>query len=231
MKKNMMQLFFKQVPLFQDLNIQEMERVEEIIISRNVSKKSVIFSEGAKKEAVYFIHEGLVKTYKTDENGHEQIVSFLKTGDMFPHTGFFDQHPYPATAEAIIDTQLLAIPVQLFEQLMMNNPSIAIKMMRVMGGKIRELQEKLQVLTGQDVKQRALSFLLMMADQHGEVKDDKITINLPMTHQEFANSVGTTRETINRLLNQLEKEGILEVERNRIVIINLRTLKEFKDNR
>ncbi|WKL04931.1 cyclic nucleotide-binding domain-containing protein [Paenibacillus amylolyticus] len=55
----------------------------------------------------------MVKAYKTDENGHEQIVSFLKTGDMFPHTGFLT-HPYPATAEAITPTELLAIPVRLF---------------------------------------------------------------------------------------------------------------------
>src|SRR5690554_2452008 len=91
--------FLQQAPLFHDLNMQEMERVEEITISRFVSRKSIIFSEGSEKEAVFFIQEGLVKTYKTDENGHEQIVSFLKAGDMFPHTGFFNQNPYPASAE------------------------------------------------------------------------------------------------------------------------------------
>jgi len=154
--------------------------------------------EGSEKEVVYFIRSGLVKTYKTDENGHEQIVSFLKAGDMFPHTGFFNQNPYPATAESIIETELLAIPVGLFEQPILSTPSIAIKMMQVMGDKIRELQEKIQVLTGQDVKQRLLSFLLQLSEHHGVVKGNKMTLNLPMTHQEIANAVGTTRETINR---------------------------------
>mgnify|MGYP001301198620 CR=1 FL=1 len=92
-----------------------------------------------------------------------------------------------------------------------------------------ELQEKLQSLSGQDVKHRVLSFLLKLAEQHGEIKGNKITINLPMTHQEFANSVGTTRETINRLLNQLGKENILETNRNRIVIIDLEALKQQRD--
>lgn len=229
MKKDHVSVFLHQVPLFHDLNMQELESVEEITISRSVSRRATIFTEGSEKEAVYFIQDGLVKTYKTDENGHEQIVSFLKTGDMFPHTGFFNQNPYPATAEAIIDTSLLAIPVRLFERLMMSTPSIAIKMMRVMGDKIRELQEKLQVLSGQDVKHRVLSFLLQLAEQHGNMKDNRITINLPMTHQEFANSIGTTRETINRLLNQLHKEELLEVDRNRIVIINLEALKQQRE--
>lgn len=223
--------FLKKVPMFQNLNQQEFDRIEEITIPRFISKKSIVFAEGEKKEAVFFIQDGLIKTYKTDENGHEQIVSFLKTGDMFPHTGLFHQNPYPATAEAIIDTYLLAIPVQLFEQLVMSNPEIAIKMMRVMGDKIRELQEKLQVLTGQDVKNRAISFLLLLAEQHGTIKDNKITINLPMTHQEFANSVGTTRETINRLLNQLDKDGVLKVDRNRIVIIDINEFKQLRDSK
>lgn len=229
MQKEMMSEFLRQVPMFHDLNAQEMERVVEIAISRFISKKSVIFSEGSEKEAVFFIQEGLVKTFKTDENGHEQIVSFLKTGDMFPHTGFFNQNPYPATAEAIIDTHLVAIPVRLFELLMLNTPSIAVKMMRVMGDKIVELQEKLQSLSGQDVKHRVLSFLLKLAEQHGEINGNRITINLPMTHQEIANSVGTTRETINRLLNQLCKENTLKTDRNRIVIIDLEALKQQRD--
>lgn len=218
--------FFQQIPLFQDLTIQELERIAAITISRSVSKKSVVFYEGVEKEAVFFIMDGLVKTYKTDESGHEQIISFLKTGQMFPHTGLFNNKPYPATAEALVDTKLLAIPVRMFEQLMTETPSIAIKMMHVMGDIIRELQEKLQVFTGQDVKYRALSFLLKLANQHGVANGNKVTINLPMTHQEFANSVGTTRETVNRLLNQLGKQGLIEVDRRRIVIIDVEELKE-----
>ncbi|CAI6057116.1 Global nitrogen regulator [Paenibacillus sp. JJ-100] len=221
--------FLQQFPIFQDLSPEELKQIEEIAISRSINKKTVIFSEGSEKEAVFFIRTGIVKAYKTDENGHEQIVSFLKTGDMFPHTGFFNAHPYPATAVAITPTSLLAIPVKSFERLMLCTPAIAIKIMRVLGDKIRELQDKLQVLSGQDVRNRVLSFLLMLAEQHGQQQEDKIVINLPMTHQEFANSIGTTRETANRLLNQLAKDELLEVDRSRIIIHNLQALKEQRD--
>jgi cAMP-binding proteins - catabolite gene activator and regulatory subunit of cAMP-dependent protein kinases len=223
--------FLQQVPLFHDLTPLELERVQEIVIDRQVSKRTAIFIEGSEKESIYFIYTGLVKTFKTDENGHEQIVSFLKTGDMFPHTGFFNQQPYPATAEAITECKLIAIPVRQFERLMMDNPGIAIKLMRVMGDKIRELQEKLQVMSGQNVKNKVLAFLLQLADQHGEVQAHTVTINLPMTHQEFANAIGTTRETINRMLNQLKDEGLLEVDRNRIVIVDLEGLKQQRESK
>jgi CRP/FNR family cyclic AMP-dependent transcriptional regulator len=230
MVKHEQAMMLKLVPLFHDLNAQELERVEEITMQRFFNKKTVIFTEGSDKEAVFFIREGLVKAYKTDENGHEQIVSFLKTGDMFPHIGLFNRDPYPATTEAIVNTYLLAIPVRLFEQLLVNTPSIAIKVLRVMDAKIKELQEKLQAFTGQDVNHRALSFLLKLAEQHGEKEGNTVYIELPITHQEFANAVGTTRETINRLLNQLRKDDIIQTERNRITIYNIEALKYWKAN-
>lgn len=225
----MTNMFYKQFMLFQDLNEEELKLIEDISILRTYPKKATIFNEGSDKEAVYFIQEGLVKTYKTDENGHEHIVSFLKTGEMFPHTGLFNQSPYPATAETIVETKLSAIPIQKFEGLVMRMPSIALKMMCVMGDKIKELQDKLQMLSEQDVKHRILSFLLILVDQHGETDKSEIMIKLPVTHQEFANCIGTTRETVNRFLNQLSKEGLLSVDRNGIIVKDVEALKLLRE--
>jgi CRP/FNR family cyclic AMP-dependent transcriptional regulator len=215
------------VPLFRELTQEELERIWNIAIQRSYLKRTTIFMEGSDKEAVFFIQDGLVKTYKTNENGHEQIVSFLKTGDMFPHTGFFNQDPYPATAEAVLDTQLLAIPVRSFEHLIISTPNISIKVMRAMSDKIIELQVKLQGLTGQDVQDRGLSFLLKLAENYGMLKNDKVHIDVPMTDQEFASAIGTTRETVNRLINQLRKEKLLETSRNGFIILNYEALKKW----
>jgi CRP/FNR family cyclic AMP-dependent transcriptional regulator len=224
--RNMLQ----QVPLFRDLNQQELARVEEIAIHRVFRKKTTIFMEGGEKEAVFFIQDGLVKAYKTDEEGHEQIVSLLQTGDMFPHTGFFNPTPYPATTEALVDTHVLTIPVHAFEQLILAMPSIAIKVIDVMGTKIRELQQKLQQFSGHDVHGRILFFLLQLADKHGEVKGSRVHIELPMTNQELANAIGTSRETVNRLLNQLKKQRILETHRSEIIILDKDALKRWGEH-
>jgi CRP-like cAMP-binding protein len=220
--------FLSRFSIFRDLNAQEMERVLEICIQRQYRKKTTIFHEGDTKEAVFFIQDGLVKTYKTDENGHEQIVSFLKAGDMFPHVGFFNANPYPATAETLVDTQLIAVPLRSFEHLLLSTPTIAVKVMTVLANKIIELQNKLQEFTGQDVNNRALSFLLHLADKHGEIKGDTVHIDLPITHLEFANSIGTTRETVNRLLNTLRKENIIETHRNGFIILDFDALLDYK---
>lgn len=218
----------RNVPLFLDLTEEELLRVHNITIQRSYPKKSIVFTEGSKKEAVFFIQNGLVKTVKTDENGKEHIVSFLKEGDMFPHVGFFNSNPYPANAEAIIDTRLLAIPIHSFELLIMNTPTIAIKVMRVLGSKISDLQEKLQNMTGQDVQDRGLSFLLKLAENYGIKNDDgQVHINLPMTNQEFANAIGSTRETVNRFINQLRKEHLIEMNKSGFVIFDYEALKKW----
>jgi len=219
----------RQVPLFRDLSDEELEGLERIMIQRTFRKKAVVFSEGTEKEAVYFIQNGFIKTYKTDENGHQQIVSFLKKGDMFPHTGLFHGSSYPATAETIVPTTLLAMPVKSFEHLLRSTPGIAVKILRVMSQKILELQEKIQELTGHDVQNRGQLFLLKLAENNGKMKDGKLLIEIPMTHQDIANAIGTTRETVNRILNQLRKEGIVDTDRWGFVIHDLEGLRHWRE--
>ncbi|MFC7440445.1 Crp/Fnr family transcriptional regulator [Laceyella putida] len=208
------------VPLFSGLTDSELERLWEIADHRNFNKKEVIFTEGSEKTAVYLIKSGLVKTYKTDERGHAHIVSLLRDGDLFPHTGFFSQHPYPATAETIDQTELIAIPVKSFEALMLANPSMAVKVMRVMSDKILDLQKQLQELTGYAAQNRAITFLLGLADKYGKKREGTIRIDIPLTHQDMASAIGTTRETVSRLLNQLRKDGLIDVGRNQFIILD-----------
>lgn len=217
----------RQMTIFQDLHEDELLHVVKIAREKFIKRKSAIFHEGTDKDAVYFLQDGLVKTYKTDVDGNEQIVSLLQSGEMFPHTGFFDHTPYPATAETLVDTHLVVIPVLDFEQLILDVPTISMKLIDVMGAKIRELQHKLQQIAGHDVHGRILSFLLQLAHKLGEQRDAYIHIELPITNQELANSIGTTRETVNRILNQLKKMNIIEANRSEIIIKDLEALKNW----
>ncbi|MDF2923614.1 MAG: Crp/Fnr family transcriptional regulator [Paenibacillaceae bacterium] len=210
------------VPLFRGLDERELHKLGELLIPRLYKKKSIIFTEGSEKESIYIVRSGLVKAFKTDADGHEQIVNFLGPGSMFPHTGFFLLSPYPATTEAVMDTQLLAMPLKSFEHLLTSTPSMTIKVMRVMSETIQELQSKLQELTGQDVMLRLLSFLAAMAEKQGRVlPDGRVKLSLPVTHQELGSTIGTTRESVTRLLAQLRKEGLLEVSRGGFVITDM----------
>lgn len=211
----------QEVPLFRGLDEPELNMLRELLIPRFYKKKSVIFTEGSDRESVYIVQEGLVKAFKTDVDGHEQIVNFLGPGSMFPHTGFFLASSYPATTEAVVDSRLLAMPLSSFEHVLTSTPSIATKVMRVMSETIQELQSKLQELTGQDVQVRLQSFLLAMAEKQGKSQSDgSMKLHLPVTHQELASAIGTTRESVSRLLAQLRKEGLLAADRAGFVLID-----------
>lgn len=214
-------------PFFSHLSEKELEEIEQIIVTKKFKKKERIFLEGSKKEAVYFIKKGIVKAFKTDENGNEHIISLLKEGEMFPHTGFFIHDYYPATTEAVIDTLLIAVPTESFEALMIKSPTIAVKVIRSISEKLKELQEKLQSITGKDTHERIVGFFIKLVNDYGKKEDEVIYIPLPMTNQEFANHIGTTRETVNRVINQLKKEGILEQIKSGYIIKNIEALKKW----
>lgn len=185
--------------------------------------------EGEKREAVFFIHSGTVKTFKVDKEGNEQIINLLRKGEMFPHIGFFDASPYPATAEVIQEAELFVIRIDNFEELMLEHPQIAVKVMKMMSQKISELAQRIQTFISQDVRHRVIFSLLRLALESGKQTEQGVLIDMPITNQDFANMVGSSRETINRILNQLKKENLIEFGRDGILIRNMDQLNQLLD--
>jgi CRP/FNR family transcriptional regulator, cyclic AMP receptor protein len=202
--------WIREIPIFSDLTAEESEKVANLVQIRKFERESFIFYEGDERKAVYFVRSGLVKVTKLDEDGREQIVSILQTGDMFPHVGFFDTAPYPGTAQALEHCVLAAFPVSDFENLLMHSPKIALKVMRVMGQKILELQKKLQDVTIQHAFDRTVHALLHLCQKHGEDAGDGTILSFRLTNRELANMIGTSRETVNRVLNDLKRQGYVE---------------------
>jgi CRP/FNR family transcriptional regulator, cyclic AMP receptor protein len=218
----------KDIPIFSELSPEELDKVTDIANLRQYKKRMYVFMEGDKREAVYFIQSGVVKAYKIDEDGNEQVISLLHQGDMFPHVGFFDNSPYPATVEVVQDAELIVIRIDDFDEVLMKHPSIAIKVMKIMGQKILTLQERVQDFISKDVQHRIIQALVRLAEDHGEKTAKGIYIDIPITNQDFANMVGTSRESINRILNQFKKQRLLTADRQGILIHDLEELQNWK---
>lgn len=204
-------VWLRDMSIFSDLNDVEIADVAAIVRIQKVSRLRHIFYEGDERKYVYMVRKGTVKITKVDEEGREQIVSFLQPGDMFPHIGFFDDSPYPGTAVAIEDLVIACIPILEFEKLMARQPKIAVKVMRVLGRKILELQQKLQDVTQQNAAERISRTLAHLAEQYGENEGSGRMLSLRVTNRELANMVGTTRETVNRVLNELKRQGVIDL--------------------
>lgn len=215
-------------PLFSELNEEELKHMVDITLYRSYPRKHYIFMEGDEREATFFILEGTVKIFKVDESGNEQVINLLQKGEMFPHVGFFDKTPYPATAEAIENTEIFVIRIDDFDRLLLEKPEITLKVMKIMGQKISMLQQRVQELISQDILHRVVRTLLRLAKESGQFNGSEVRINMPLTNQDFANMVGSTRETINRVLRQLKKEALLEADRHGILIYDMKKLKSYQ---
>ena len=174
---------------------------------------SHVFLQDEPLENVYFIYKGKLKIYKTDVSGKEQIVSFLKEGDMFPHIGFFRKGGYPAFSEVLRDAILVVVPIASFEKVLIENPELCIKVFKVLGEKIVDLQERLEAQILNNTYQQIIKLLVRLGKIHGKKLSDGRTI-LPseFTNRDLGSMIGTTRETVSRTLTKLKKEDLVETD-------------------
>lgn len=206
--------------LFRDLNDEEMDKIVRISIAREWKKGTHIFMKDDPIENVYFMYSGKIKIYKSDINGREQIVNILKNGDMFPHVGFFRDGGYPAFSEVIEDAVLIVISKDDFEKLLLDNPELCIKVFKVLGEKIIDLQERLEEKILNNTYEQIIKLLIRLARSHGQKKTDaSYLLKAKFTNKDLANMIGTTRETISRTLTKLKKEKLIEVDRKGNIII------------
>lgn len=201
------------VPIFRELTDEELQPIIDISQTRVYEPKIHVFMQGDKQDRVFFIHQGKVKIYKTDFNGREQIVSILKDGDMFPHVGFFRKGEFPAHAEVIEPTTLIIIPISNFEEILIKYPEVSIKVFRVLGEKIIDLQNRLEEQILSNTYEQILKLLLRLSKSHGQKLEDgksKFLITTHFTNRELANMIGSSRETVSRTLNQLKKKHLID---------------------
>lgn len=195
-------------PIFRQLDEKEIAKILEISITREWKKGSHIFFQDEPLENVYFIFAGKIKIYKNDLNGKEQIVNILKKGEMFPHIGFFRRGGYPANAEALTDSTLVVVPISQFEQVLIDYPNLSIKVFKVLGEKIVDLQERLEEQVLNNTYEQIIRLLVRLGRKHGQnLEDGSMVLKGEFTNKDLANMIGTTRETVSRTLTKLKREG------------------------
>lgn len=227
MNKEQIKDVLSEFSLFRSLSESEIYTIVDISISREWNKGSHVFLQDEPLENVYFIYEGKIKIYRTDLNGKEQIVSILKKGDMFPHVGFFRKGNYPAFSEVLENAILVVVPISQFEKVLIENPELCIKVFKVLGEKIVDLQERLESQILNNTYQQIIKLLIRLGKEHGEELDDgRIYLKGEFTNRDLANMIGTTRETVSRTLTKLKKEQLLETDANHDLIFDPNLLDE-----
>ncbi|SFD38312.1 CRP/FNR family transcriptional regulator, anaerobic regulatory protein [Lentibacillus persicus] len=227
MKSEAVKDLLQKFPLFKGLTDSEIEPIVDLAKNRTYRHRTHIFMQGDPLTNVYFIHQGKVKIYKTDFHGKEQIVNVLQTGDMFPHQGFFRQDDYPAHAEVIEDATLIYIPISSFESFLVNHPEICVKLFRVLGDIIVDLQARLEEKLLHNTYEQIIMLLIRLSKGYGKETSDGMTkLSTNFTNRELANMIGSSRETVSRTLTQLKKQHLLTTDKSGAIMLDIDALEE-----
>ncbi|WP_238546125.1 Crp/Fnr family transcriptional regulator [Tumebacillus flagellatus] len=219
------------IPLFRGLDELELDKISQLLIRRHFAEKTGLFWQGELLTTVYFIVSGKVKIYRNDESGREQVVTVLQEGDMFPHVGFFSTGLYPAHAVMIEEGEMLTLSTERFRQLIESTPTLCLKLLAVIEQKYMELQARLAEMVMHDTRGRLVLMLIRLSRLHGEpaegAQGTRTRLNIPITNQELANMIGTSRETVNRTLNQLKRDGVVETALDLHLILDVEKLEQL----
>ena len=212
--------FLRRVPLFSDVRDKDLKNVLKMVTERRYRKGSYMFFEKEPGNTLFLIICGLVKIYKSDSSGRIKTLTYLKEGDFFGEMAMLDEEVRSASAQVMQDTHVLVLERANFHKEIMSNPLIALKVMKTLSSRLRVADKQLEDLTFRNLPGRVASTLLDLAEKHGEKTKDGMRINLPLTHQELAEMVGTAREAVTSILGDFRDAKAIQIHNKLITIVN-----------
>ena len=158
------------------------------------------------------------------------MLSIDGPGSSIAELPVFDGGNYPASAIAIDDVTLLFVSKQNFHALCLAYPEVPLKVLRVVGARLRRLVGIIEELSFTTVRHRLANYLLRLAQKSGKQIKEGVVVDLPITNQELAAQIGTVRELVSRNLSRLQAEGMLKIDGRNILIVNLKALEAENDS-
>jgi len=213
----------RETALFADLEENELTYIVERIVSRKFRAGEMVFSEGDPCPGLWVIESGKVKIFKSAASGREQVLTFEGPGGSVAELPVFDGGNYPASAVAVVDSALLFVSKEDFRRLCLRFPEVALKVLRVVGRRVRVLVSIIEDLSFSTVRRRLASLLLRLV-RSGERTPRGVEVVLPASQQELAAQIGTVRELVSRGLSRLQAEGIIAIDGRKVMIRDLKAL-------
>jgi CRP/FNR family transcriptional regulator len=210
--------------LLAGLSPEELRTLAARAARKRFSAGERLFSEGEPCHGLHIIASGKVRIFKSSASGREQVLAVNLPGEAVAEIPVFDGGLYPASGVALEETQIVFISQRDFHNYCLEHPPVALKMLSAVGARLRRLVEIIEELSFTTIRQRLVATLLKLAQTEGATTARGIEFQLPSTHQELANQLGTVRELISRNLMRLQAEGMVEVDGRRIIVKDMKSL-------
>lgn len=202
------------VPLFEGLTAEELQPIADMATTRSLPANSIVVNEGDQTESLYVILSGRVKIFLSDGDGKEVTLGIEGPGDYFGEM-VLDGGPRSASVMTLESSQFSIIQKADIERYLINNPSVAVGIIRQLIGRIRGLTDNVRSLALLDVYGRLRKVLLDLAEESGGER----VIKEKITQQELANRVGASREMVSKILKELTIGGYIQIDKKIITIL------------
>ena len=204
------------IPLFCEVTEADLEAVAAHLIERRYPKHAVVVEEGLPGDYMYVIREGRVKVTKSAEDGREKIMDFLEGGAFFGEMSLLDRAPRSASVKTLEPSTLLALSRRDFLHLLRQSPDLALAVIQELTRRLRETDEQATSVSFQRVQERTRGLLERIARPEPDLTGQRITPSL--THQQIADMIGTSRETVTRVVKGLKQDGWLRQDGKRYLV-------------
>ncbi|WP_134702348.1 Crp/Fnr family transcriptional regulator [Ammoniphilus sp. YIM 78166] len=226
--------YLSRINLFQDLDIRELQQMESIAPITVTKKGTLITAPNKSQKRVYLIKSGKVRMYTISNNGKELTIDVLGVGHIFGEISLFAPGSHLIYAKAIEDSVICSIDRVQFEQIIMEKPDIALKIIKILSTRLKEMEEMMEQMAYGSVRNKLLFLLNRLSEKFGQplsehagVEPEWIQLGVKVTHQELASMMGSIRETVTELFNELISEGVVNRTSTRgFFIIHRQRLKE-----
>ena len=221
--------YLKKVNIFSGLTMDEMMFLDRNSKMKTFHKGETIYFGERDHDKIFFLKKGKVKLLKIDMTGKEMVYAILKENEVFGSLSQLKENINSEYAESLSETLVCYISKDQFFKFIESKPSIMIKLNRLLGTKVLELEMLIEELTFKPVFGRIVSLLLKLNQKFGVDYKESILINLSLTHNDIASMIGATRESTTLALNKLKEQKLINSERKKIIIENFEKLKELSE--
>lgn len=213
------------ISLFKGLSPQNYAELAMIVTDQVVRRNQVVFYEGDEAVGFYVVITGRVKIYKASPEGKEQILHILGPGEPFAEVAVFSGAHYPANAETMAESRLFFFPKNGFIQLIEQNPSLAMNMLASLSLRLKRFSHMIEALSLKEVPGRLAAHLLYLSNQ----KEGAAELKLDIAKSQLAGLLGTIPETLSRILNKMNKQGLVSTNGPVITIMDRQGLADLAE--
>ncbi len=213
--------------LFKDLDEENKMELMRITSMRDLARNEPIYFASEPSNAIFFLKTGRVKIVKYTPEGEESIITIINPGEIFGEMAYLDEAERTDFAVTLEPALICAINKNDLNEFISKNPRLNIKMTKLIGIKLKSFSERIEDLVFKDANQRVISFLLRMADKNGKTVGGQIFVKPFLKHQDIAELTACSRQTVNYILTELRDKNIIDFDRKKLVVNDLKSLKSY----